>query len=65
MSLNNVEKEAMRRIDRAASIVESAIRLGGDPVYVVRAMRSAVSKGAEEHAADVVEDYERAERRIA
>ena len=52
------QQEAKRRIDQAASILASAIRLGGDPLYAKRAMSSAVALGAEQYAEDTIEDYE-------
>jgi thiazole synthase ThiGH ThiG subunit len=53
-----VAEEARRRIDEAASLVRSAIRLGGDPEYVAKAMRTAVAWGAEQYAEDTMEAFE-------
>lgn len=53
-----VEREAARRVDKAADIIRSAVRLGADPEHVARAVRAAVAHGAEQYAEDVVEAYE-------
>jgi len=52
--------EANRRIRQAANLIASAIRLGADARDVVAAVRSAVAEGAEQYAADVIEDYDKA-----
>jgi hypothetical protein len=57
---DNTQLEARRRIDQAADLIRSAIRLGGDPEYVARAVRTAVSHGAEQYADDTAEAYARA-----
>jgi thiazole synthase ThiGH ThiG subunit len=54
------EAEAHRRILQAANLIASAIRLGANPQEVASAVRSAVAEGAEQYAADVIEDYDKA-----
>lgn len=57
--MNHVEQEARRRVDAAASTLESAIRLGADAAYARSAMDSAVRAGAEALAEDTIEQWER------
>jgi hypothetical protein len=59
VSGDSVAREAQRRVDEAASILRSAIRLGADPERASRAMASAVREGAEELAEDTVNTYEK------
>lgn len=55
-----VDLEAQRRVERAAAILASAIRLGADPETAAVAMRAAVREGAEQLAEDTVEAYAKA-----
>jgi pyridoxal biosynthesis lyase PdxS len=46
--------EARRRINEAADIIRSAIRIGGDPEFVIDAVKTAIKVGTEQYAADAV-----------
>jgi hypothetical protein len=54
------EAEATRRVDAAADLIRSAVRIGADPEYIARAVRTAVSWGAEQLAEDIADDYRKA-----
>jgi hypothetical protein len=50
------DAEAERRIDQAYRLIESALRLGMDPVEAARRIKPAFDAGIERYAADMVED---------
>lgn len=56
-TLSNVDREAMRRINDAAEKIRSAVRLGASAADVFSAVSSAVTEGAEQYAADVVDEW--------
>lgn len=54
--------EAERRINEAAMLLASAIRLGGRGDYARSAMSAAVREGAEQLAQDTIEEFEERKR---